>query len=509
MSRKKVVIIGAGIGGLGTANLLAKAGYEVTVLEKNAQPGGRAGVLEANGFRFDTGPSWYLMPEVFEHYFSLLDTTTAAQLDIVQLRPAYKVFFEHAAPLTITTDRAQDEATFEAIEPGAGKALRQYALQSDHTYALALKHFLYTNFTSLRDVLRWDIMRHTRRLLMLAFMPIDRYIQRFVRDQRLKQVLEYTMVFLGASPYEAPALYSLMSAIDFKHGVFYPRGGMYGIIERLVAIGTELGVQYRYHADVRQISVQDGRATGVVLADGHTVPADIVVSGADTHFTETALLAPPYQTYPAAYWQRRNAGPSALLMYLGIKGPLPELAHHSLFFVDAWKENFEAIYGTHAIPHPASLYVSRATATDPQLAPPGHETIVVLVPFPSGVDIAQDEQKRLADEYIQQLARMSGIADFADRIVQRHVVGPNDFAQQYNAWRSTALGPAHTLRQSAMFRTRNRSKKVSNLYYVGGATIPGIGLPMCLIGAELVYKHLAGQRRGGPVARIEHIGGDA
>lgn len=507
MSRS-AIIIGAGIGGLATANLLAKAGFRVTVYEKNAQPGGRAGKLERDGFRFDTGPSWYLMPEVFEHYYQLLGTRASDQLDLVQLSPAYKVFFENAAPLTVSTDAKRDQAAFEAIEPGAGDKLHNYVQRGVLTYRLAVDHFLYTNFTSLRDFLAPNVLRYGPRMLQMALTPIDRYIARSFRDPRLQHILEYTMVFLGASPYEAPALYSLMSALDFQEGVYYPRGGIYTIIDSLVALGTSLGVTYQYTAPVTHIEGADGTVSGITLQDGTTATADIVVSNADTYFTETRLLAPEHQTYPERYWQKREAGPSALLLYLGVKGALPEIEHHSLLFVDAWRENFEAIYHTRQVPESASIYLARPSATDPTVAPPGHEALVVLVPLPSGISLSDKEQEQLAEAYVAQITRMTGVDDLASRIVSRTIVGPDDFARNFNAWRSTALGPSHTLRQSALFRTGNKSKKLRNLYYVGGSTLPGIGLPMCLIGAELVYKHIAGDTRGGRVKTIEPLGED-
>ncbi len=504
--KQKVAIIGAGIGGFATANLLAKAGYEVAVYEKNTEAGGRAGVLRKDGFTFDTGPSWYLMPEVFEHYFNLLDTTAAEQLDIVKLEPSYKVFFEHDKPVTIVPKLTEAQKTFEAIEPGAGEALEKYVRQARFIYDMSLKHFLYTNTRSFRDLLQWEIVKNTPRFAHMALQSFDSRVSSYFHDRRLKQILEYSMVFLGASPYKAPAIYTLMSALDFELGVYYPRGGMYTLINAMERLGKTLGVSYHYEAAVIRIVTEKGTAVGVELENGQIVPADIVVSNADLHHTETKLLAPQEQTYPQKYWDKRTAGPSALLLYLGVRGALPELEHHSLFFVDDWKGNFEAIYETKTIPDHASLYVSRATLTDQQLAPKGDEAVVVLVPFPPGLSLSQETCEQLADTYINQLATMAHIPDFAERVASRTVIGPDDFGRNFNAWEYTALGPSHTLRQTAWFRMHNKSHRVENLYYVGGSTIPGVGLPMCVIGAELVYKHLAGDKRAGPVNTISPIG---
>lgn len=503
---QRVIIIGAGIGGLATANLLAKAGYHVSVYEKNDQPGGRTGMIERDGFRFDSGPSWYLMPDVFDHYFSLFGRSVTDELDLVKLSPAYKVFFEKHDPMTITSDSERDAATFEAIEAGAGDKLRDYVAKGDEIYRLSLQHFLYTNFTSVRDFTKTDILGRGPLMTKLAFTPIDRYVGKFVHDKRLRQILEYPMVFLGSSPFSAPAIYSLMSALDFREGVYYPRGGLYTIIERLVDLGNELGVEYHYNSPVKRIVTADKYAKGITLQSGTHIDADIVISNADLHFTETKLLDKSDRSYPLKYWNKKEAGPSALLMYLGVKGTLPTLEHHNLFFVDDWKTNFDDIFVNKKLPTPASIYVCKPSQTDTTVAPKGHENVFVLVPLPPGVDITAKQLDKVADRYLTQIQDTMGIPDLKKRIVSKQLFGPNDFMTKYYAWQGTALGPSHILRQSAMFRTSNKSKKVENLYYVGGSTTPGIGLPMCLIGAELVYKRLAGDKRGGPISSIKNIG---
>lgn len=506
---KKVIIIGAGIGGLATANLLAQAGYQVVVYEKNHQPGGRAGLMEIDGFRFDTGPSWYLMPDVFAHYFSLFDTSVDDELDLTRLSPAYKVFFENKPPLTITSNLERDAQTFESIEQGAGSKLKRYVAKSDEIYTLSLKHFLYTNFTSLSDFMKKDVIRRGYTMTRLAFQPIDTYVATFVKDLRLRQILEYPTVFLGSSPFTAPAIYSLMSALDFREGVFYPKGGIYTVIERLIEISNKLSVFYHYNTAVANIITEKGNAIGVTLATGERAMADIVISNADLHFTETQLLQNAAdRSYPSKYWDRREAGPSALLMYLGVSGALPELQHHNLFFTDSWKENFEAIFNDKKLPQPASLYICKPSASDSTVAPDGSENVFVLVPLPAGLPMSDSALTKAADNYLQLIEQQLNIPDFVKRITVKKLFGPNDFSEQFNAWQGTALGPSHILRQSAIFRTPNKSKKVKNLYYVGGSTTPGIGLPMCLIGAELVYKRIIGDKRGGPITAISPHHGD-
>lgn len=499
----RVIIIGAGIGGLATANLLAKAGYDVHVYEKSTRPGGRAGTLKEKGFTFDTGPSWYLMPEVFEQYFSLFGVSAETSLSLQKLTPAYKVFFENERPIVVSGNMAVDAATFEAIEPGSGKRLEAYVKKSEELYDLSLKHFLYTNFLSFKDFFKKDIITRSIAMVKLALTPIDNYAARYVQDRRLRQILEYPMVFLGSSPFSAPAIYSLMSALDFQRGVFYPKGGLYTVIELLVSIGKEVGVTYHYNSGVASIAVEDGVARGVELANGLVEQADIVISNADLHHTEMTLLHGKYRSYPKSYWDKRQAGPSALLMYIGVRGRLAELEHHNLFFVDAWKENFSNIFVEKKIAASASIYICKPSASDSSVAPDGHENLFVLVPLPAGISLDKTALEDAADMYLSTIEnKVTG--PIREKIIYKKIFGPNEFADAYNAWQGTALGPSHILRQSAIFRTSNKSKKVENLYYVGGGTIPGIGLPMCLIGAQLTYKRVIGDRTSGPVANIKN-----
>lgn len=501
---RKVIIIGAGIGGLATANLLAKAGFEVSVYEQNAQLGGRAGKKVVNGFSFDTGPSWYLMPEVFKQYFQLFNIDVKDKLSIKRLTPAYKVFFESSKPITIQGDLKKDAAQFESKEVGAGKSLEKYVTEGNEIYQMSLDHFLYTNFSHPKDLVNAPVLKSSGRMAKLLLTSIHSRVEKFVTAKPLQQILEYPMVFLGTSPFKAPAMYSLMSALDFKEGVYYPARGMYSIIELLEKIGRGLGVQYFTNTKVEKILHQNGKATGIVV-DGKTIEADIIISNADLHFTETKLLDATVSSYPSTFWKAKEAGISALLLYIGVKGSLPQLEHHNLFFVDDWKKNFTDIYDAKTIPTSASLYVSRTSATDPSMAPKGHENLFVLAPLPTGISLTAQQQEKLAQRFIAQVAKAIDAPDLKKNIVTLETFGPNDFKTTFNAWEGTALGMSHLLKQSAMWRIPNKSKKLDNLYYVGANTVPGIGLPMCLISAELVYKRIVGIKRGGPVKKIEEI----
>ena len=514
---ERIVVIGGGIAGLATSALLARDGHRVTLLEARDELGGRAGSWQRHGFRFDTGPSWYLMPEVFDHFFRLFGTSADEQLDLVRLDPGYRVYAEgYDEPLDLRPTRAENVALFEAIEPGAGAALERYLDSAASAYDIARRRFLYTNFDDPRELLTGEVLRRSGRLARLLATPLDRFAARAVDDRRLRQVLGYPAVFLGSSPDATPAMYHLMSHMDLEQGVFYPRGGFSALIERITAIAVGAGVDIVTGARVEAIELSGDVRPAVAGArfrdaTGRSVvaPAHRVISAADLHHTETELLPRAAQTYPEKWWGRRTSGPGAVLAMLGVRGHVPKLAHHSLFFTEDWTRNFGAIFGSDPhIPDPASFYVCMPSATDPTVAPEGDTNLFVLIPVPAdpaigrgGLDGAGDRLvEQTADRAIARIAEAAGVEDLADRIVVRRTVGPADFAEDLNSWQGGALGPAHTLRQSAFLRGTNRSRRVHGLYYAGGSSVPGIGLPMCLISAENVLKRVRGDHSSGPVA---------
>ena len=510
-----VVVIGGGISGLATAALLAAEGHSVTILEKQDVLGGRAYTFSEEGFRFDAGPSWYLMPEVIDHYFQLLGTSADEQLDLVKLNPGYRLISEGAnEPVDVPAGRSRVMELFDRLEPGAGARLEKYLASAAETYTMAKRRFLYPTFESFTPLLRADVVTRLPRLARLLLEPLHSYARRYVTNPSLQQILEYPAVFLGASPFTAPSMYHLMSHLDLDVGVYYPMGGFARLVEALEKQARDAGVTIRTNAEVLEIESaptasrrRPAAVRGVRYRTGdgmqESLAADVVISAADLHHSETALLPRHLQTYPERYWSRRTAGPSALLLYLGVRGGLPQLQHHTLLFTADWEENFRAIFGKETfIPAPASMYVCKPSATDPDVSPEGHENVFVLVPIPPDPGLGGSGDERLekaADAVIGQLSDWAGIPDLAERIVVRRMYGPADFERDYHSWKGTSLGPAHTLRQSAFFRAANVSRKVQGLYYAGASTIPGIGIPMCLISAELVVKRLRGDTSTGPL----------
>lgn len=346
-------------------------------------------------------------------------------------------------------------------------------------------------------------MRRLPQLAPLLARSLERHVAQRFDDPVLRQILGYPAVFLGASPATAPALYHLMSRLDLDEGVLYPQGGFTALIAAIARLAESAGATLRTGAPVERILVTGGAARGVRLADGTVHHADIVVSTADLHRTETELLATAERTYPDRWWEKRNPGPGALLLLLGVDGELPQLAHHTLLFAADWTENFDDIFGADTrIPDPASIYICRPSATDPGVAPAGSENLFVLVPMPADPSLGHGGEdgdgdpaiEAAADRVIAQIADWTGTPDLADRIRVRRTISPADFESDLGAWRGGALGLAHTLRQSAVFRPRNASRRVDGLLYAGTSVLPGIGLPMCLISAELVAKRLRGDK---------------
>lgn len=507
----RIVVIGGGVAGLATAGLLARGGASVTLLERHADLGGRSGRLRVAGHVFDTGPSWYLMPEAFEQWFALMGRRVEDHLELIDLNPRYRVFFEGADPwgeaerFDVSADPEHNWAAFDALSPGDGEAMRAYAAEAGELYRTALDRFLYTTFQRPLGVVDRNVLRQLPRLAALLTRSLGARIASRIRDPRLRQILGFHAVFLGSSPSRAPSLFSLMSHLDLTDGVRYPRGGMYAVIEALAAIAREEGVEIRTSAPVGRVLVDDaGFATGVELASGEVVRADAVVSAADLHHTETALVPEEWRTHPEKSWRRRSPGVSALLAMVEVDGPVPELAHHSLFFTRDWDANFEALMGGQLPPVPASVYVSRVGATDPSVSPEGKDSLFMLVPFPADPSLGRTAESRaemmaVARRYLTQVGAWAGVDDLPGRSTVLRVTTPADFAEGLGAWQGGALGLEHTLMQSALFRPANVSAKVPNLLYAGASTVPGIGVPLCLISAELVAKRLLGAVDVGPL----------
>lgn len=507
MTKRTALVIGAGVAGLATAALLGREGYRVSVLERLDSVGGRSGEETIDGFRFDTGPSWYLMPDAFDRFFGLFGKRTEDMLDLVDLSPAYRLFAEDQTPLDVTSGRAHAMALFEEIEPGAGDVLGEYLDSARDTYEMAVDKFLYTNFSSPLPLMTSEVLRRAPDLARLLTTPLESFVTKRFADTRLRQMLTYPAVFLSSHPERTPSMYHLMSHTDLEQGVKYPQGGFTAVVEALALLAEDNGATIRLGADVNAITYEGSRATGVRLVGGEEIAADIVVSAADLHFTETRLLPPSKRTYTEKWFASRDPGLGTVLVMLGVRRKLPQLAHHNLLFSADWDADFDAVFDGPASTRPLgssrSIYVSMPSATDPSTAPEGCENLFVLVPVPAATefghgnmyhDSASPTVEAVAEAAIDQIEQWCGIDNLRRDIAVTRTLGPADFAERYHAWSGGSIGPAHTLRQSAFLRGRNASRKLKNLYYAGATSVPGVGVPMCLISAENVITRLRGER---------------
>jgi 1-hydroxy-2-isopentenylcarotenoid 3,4-desaturase len=489
---RRVAVVGGGIGGMAGAALLAKDGFDVTVIERNDQAGGRARVWKKDGFTFDMGPSWYLMPEVFDRFFALFGEKREDWYTLKRLDPSYRLLYGPGDSRDVNSDPASVKALFESLEPGSGVKLQKYLADSGYKYDVAMKEFLYREYRSIFDFLNKRMIREGLKLKVLG--NLDAEVSRIFKDRRTRQILEYAMVFLGTAPKDAPGLYSIMSHVDLSQGVYYPLGGLVAVANALQRLAESRGARFMLSSEVDAITVENGKARGVTgrrldaggnpAGERFSVEADIVIANADYAHVETRLLAPEYRSLKQRYWESRVVAPTLFVVFLGLSKTLPSLAHHNLYFQEDWNGHFDAIFKRPAWPQDPCFYLSCISKTDPDMAPPGGENVFLLVPVAAGLNDDDATREAYADMAIRHVEKVSG-EHIREHIVVKRIYSQRDFSQDYNAWKGTSLGISHTLGQSAVFRPSMRSRKVENLFYAGQYTHPGIGVPMVLIAAEL------------------------
>jgi phytoene desaturase len=486
MSEKSVVIIGAGFGGMAAAALLAKDGFEVTVLEKNNQPGGRAIVWKEKGFAFDMGPSWYLMPDVFEKFFAEFGKKPEDYYKLIRLNPAYRVFFSKDEIVDISPDIEENLQLFERYQQGGREQFKKYLAAAEYQYKIAMNEFIYKEYRHLWDFLSLRLLLKGSKLHV--FKSLDNYAKQYITDPKMRKILEYTMVFLGGTPFDTPALYSLMSHVDFNLGVWYPDGGFGKLAEAFQRIAIEQGVKFEFNCDVEKIIVNERTVTGIDTPIGK-FDADIIIANADYPYVETHLLDQQYQTYPEQYWTRKAIAPSALLMYLGVEGKINGFTHHNLYFAPNWEDHFRTIFHEPSWPKDPSFYISCPSKTDPSVAPADSENLFILVPVAAGLQDTNKIREKYFTKIMDHLEKLTG-ENIKDRLVVKRLFAHKDFTEYYHAYKGTALGLAHTLGQTAVFRSSHQSKKIKGLYYTGHYTHPGIGVPMVIISSQIVAQQI-------------------
>lgn len=479
-------MIGSGFAGISAASFMAKAGWEVTLLEKHAMAGGRARKLEAGGFTFDMGPSWYWMPDVFERYFNAFGKRTADYYQLQRLDPSYRVYWpgEHT---DIPAGYEALQALFESIEKGSAKKLDGFLKEAAYKYDVGINKLVQKPGRSLTEFIDTDLAKGL--LKLDVFTSMKKHVGKFFKDERLRQLMEFPVLFLGAMPEKIPALYSLMNYADIKLGTWYPQGGMYEVVKAMQQLAEELGVQFQFNQDVERLEVNDGTVKKVITRTGE-FEADVVIGAADYHFIEDQLLPAQSRSYNEGYWNNRVMAPSCLIYYIGINKKLNNVLHHNLFFDTDFAQHGKEIYATKEWPADPLFYVCAPSVTDHTVAPDGYENLFFLVPVAAGLE---GDTEALRDQYLEKLLdrfEAKTGEQIRQSIVFKRSYSVSDFVNDYNAFKGNAYGLANTLTQTAILKPSLKSRKVKNLYYTGQLTVPGPGVPPSLISGEVVAREI-------------------
>jgi phytoene desaturase len=482
----RVAVIGSGFSGLSAACFLARDGFDVTVLEKNDSIGGRARQFSTDGFTFDMGPSWYWMPDVFENFFNAFGKTTSDYYVLNRLSPSYRVVYGPDDYLDIPSEIDSLVKLFDNLEPGSGKQLVRFLKEGKFKYEMGMQDLVYKPGLSLREFADLSLIKGA--LKLHVFQSISSYVRKFFKEPRLIQLLEFPVLFLGATPEKTPALYSLMNYADMKLGTWYPIGGMHRIIAGMAALATSLGANIECNATVEQLEMNAVKAKGVHV-NGKFRPFDYIVAGADYHHVEQQLLPESHRRYSEQYWQDRTLAPSSLIFFLGLNKRIQGLLHHTLFFDQDFRQHATEIYDRPQWPSAPQFYVSCPSKTDSSVAPDGHENIFILVPVAPGLEDREEIREKyfnLAMERLEHLTRQS----IRQHIIFKRSYAHRDFIQDYNAFKGNAYGLANTLWQTANLKPSIINKKVNNLFYTGQLTVPGPGIPPSIISGQVVAREL-------------------
>ena len=476
---KKIAIIGSGFSSLAAAAYLAKAGNEVSIFEKNNTIGGRARQLTKQGFIFDIGPTWYWMPDVFERFFSDFNKKPSDYYDLVKLNPAYSVYFAENDFITIEDSLDKICFAFEKEEPGSSKKLTKFINEALDNYNIAIKDLVYRPGVSPLELVTPVTMKKVGQF----FSTISKEVRKEFSNPRLVSILEFPVLFLGAKPSNTPAFYSFMNYADFGLGTFHPKNGMYSVIEGMGSLAKELGVTIKTNQNVEKIIVEDKTASAIIV-NGERIDADVILSGADYHHTET-LLDLEYRQYSERYWEKKTFAPSSLLFYVGFNKKIENVNHHTLFFDVDFEKHSEEIYDNPQWPENPLFYASFPSKTDTNAAPQGNEAGIFLIPLAPGLKDTPEIRETYFQKIMKRFEKLTN-QDVENFIIFKESFCINDFINDYNSYKGNAYGLANTLMQTAFLRPKLKSKKVKNLFFTGQLTVPGPGVPPSLISGKLV-----------------------
>lgn len=483
---KKVAVIGAGFSGLAAAVKLAHLGYDVKVFEKNSIPGGRARKYEKNGFLFDMGPSWYWLPDVYEHFFNQFGKTASDYYELKRLDPSYRVFYSKEDHADIPAGKENVINFFESIEKGTGAKLEKFLSEAEYKYKVGMSDLVYKPGRSLFEYINWPVINGFFRLQILS--SFHKYVRKNFSDPRLLPILEFPVIFLGSTPKRTPAMYNLMNYADMVLGTWYPMGGFYRVISGMVSLAEELGAEFVYDSPVSQIKAEGKKALGVIVNEEfHS--ADFIVASADYEHVEQKLLSSEFRHYSPKYWDSREMAPSSLIFYLGIDKKINGLTHNNLFFDEDFSTHSSEIFETPMWPGKPLIYVSATSKTDPDVAPEGMENLMVLIPVAAGLEDKPEIREKYFNLVIGRMENVLG-EQIAGHIVFKRSYALNDFITDYNAFKGNAYGLGNTLMQTAIFKPRMHSPKVQNLVYTGQLTTPGPGVPPSIISGQVAASEV-------------------
>jgi phytoene desaturase len=493
--QKKAIVIGAGFAGLSTAGYLAKQGYSVTILEKNNHIGGRAQELKIKGFRFDMGPSWYLIPQAFDTWFTDMGEKRADYYKQEKLDPNYRVFFtpqqDEQNWFDIFTDTKKLHEVFERFEPGSSKRLDTYLHECKVKYTLAMEQFLYQNFHSVFDYANKKNIASIPKVSILS--SYKSLIKKYFKHPYLQQILEYPVVFLGSNAEKTPGVYTLMNWVDLGEGVFYPQGGFANVAASMGKVLKKLGVKIVLKSEVQDILTKNSHAIGVRYSKNdsvETLNADLIVSNADYEHTDQTLLQVKDRSFSRKYWDSRLMSPSVLNFYIGVNKKLKKLKHHTFFFDTDWDKHFESVYGAKKEwPEKPLFYIHVPSKTDKTTAPKGKEALFILIPCALNLYDGAEIREKYLDQAISRIEELTG-ETFRDQIEFVESYSVSELKRDFHAFGGNGFGLGHTLNQTALFRPPNKSKKLDNLYFAGQYTLPGTGTPTAVISGKVVTDRI-------------------
>ena len=483
---KKAVIIGSGFSALSSATFLASNGFRVTILEKNSTPGGRARKLISKGFTFDMGPSWYWMPDIFESYFSKFGKTPDDFYELIRLDPSYKVIFGKDDYLNIPASLTAYKEMFESLEAGSGDLLEKFLAQAGYKYKVGINQLVYKPSRSISEFINLKLLIDMIR--MDIFKSFEKHIKKYFSHKKILMLMEFPILFLGAIAKNTPALYSLMNYADIKLGTWYPIGGMHKIVEGMVSLATDLGVEIKVNEEVIKIDVKKNQVNEVHTTK-ESYHADVCVAGADYHHVEKNLLDPEFKNYNEDYWESKVFAPSAVVFYLGVNKKIKNLLHHNLFFDEDFSAHVEEIYKDPSWPEKPLFYTCVPSKTDPSVAPKDCENLFILIPVATGLIESEMIITKYYDQIISRLENFTG-ENIREHVIYKKSFSHQDFISSYNSYKGNAYGLANTLRQTAILKPSLKNKKVKNLYYTGQLTVPGPGVPPSLISGEVVANEV-------------------